>query len=234
MKFNTPTIGALAATLLSHTVLANPIPGTSPNPLARRSNSGEATFYGGNLNGGMCSFSGYTLPSGIYGTALSDSNWATAGNCGACVKVTRGSTSITAMVVDQCPGCGTNHLDLFEDAFMKLGTASEGIIDVTWDIVKCGITTPITLKNKEGTSAYWFSMQVMNANERVKSLQVSTDGGSTWKDTTRTEYNFFENSSGFGTDTVAIKVTGVSGATIITKDVKVSGGVTKQAASNFS
>ncbi|OJD32601.1 carbohydrate-binding module family 63 protein [Diplodia corticola] len=233
MKFTTTLAGAFAALFTS--TLATPIPGTSPNPLARRANSGEATFYGGNVSGGMCSFTGYTIPSGIYGTALSDANWDTAGNCGACVKVTRPSSgkSLTAMVVDQCPGCGTNHLDLFQDGFMLLGTASEGIIDVSWDFVKCGITTPITLKNKEGTSAYWFSMQVVNSNERVKSLQVSTDGGSTWKDTTRKEYNFFENQSGFGTDTVAVKVTGVSGKTIITKDVKVSGGVTKVAASNF-
>lgn len=61
--------------------------------------SGEATYYGGNVAGGTCSFSTYTLPTGIYGTALSDSNWDDAGNCGACVAVTgpNGNT-ITAMV----------------------------------------------------------------------------------------------------------------------------------------
>ncbi|KAL1647095.1 hypothetical protein SLS58_002866 [Diplodia intermedia] len=230
MKFTTPAIAALLTTAVS----ASPLPNTSPNPLHRRANTGEATFYGGNLNGGMCSFSSYTLPSGIYGTALSDANWETAGNCGACVKVTGPSgASITAMVVDQCPGCGTNHLDLFEDAFGALAEKSAGVIDVSWDVVECGIATPISLMNKEGTSAYWFSMQVVNANERVERLEVSTDGGATWQETTRTEYNFFENSSGFGADTVAVRVTGVSGKTVVTEDVQVSGGVTKEAASNF-
>jgi hypothetical protein len=67
--------------------------------LQSRAFSGEATFYGGNLHGGTCSFSTYTLPSGIYGTALSDSNWVDAGNCGACVSVTGpAGNSITAMV----------------------------------------------------------------------------------------------------------------------------------------
>lgn len=61
--------------------------------------SGEATFYGGNTKGGMCSFSSYTIPSGIYGTALSDSNWDDSEACGGCVKVTGpNGNSITAMV----------------------------------------------------------------------------------------------------------------------------------------
>lgn len=61
--------------------------------------SGEATFYGGNLSGGTCSFSTYTLPAGIYGTALSDSNWDSAAHCGACVEVTGpAGNKITAMV----------------------------------------------------------------------------------------------------------------------------------------
>lgn len=61
--------------------------------------SGEATFYGGNTQGGMCSFSAYTIPDGIYGTALSDSNWDDSEACGGCVKVTGpNGNSITAMV----------------------------------------------------------------------------------------------------------------------------------------
>ena len=69
------------------------------------SKRGEATFYGGNTSGGMCSFTGYTIPAGIYGTALSDSNWDTANNCGVCVSVTGpDGNKVTAMVTDQCPG----------------------------------------------------------------------------------------------------------------------------------
>lgn len=61
--------------------------------------SGQATFYGGNVQGGMCSFSTYTLPAGIYGTALSDSNWQGSEPCGGCVSVTGpDGNSIIAMV----------------------------------------------------------------------------------------------------------------------------------------
>lgn len=66
--------------------------------VAKRSLSGQATFYGGNTQGGACSFSTYTLPAGLYGTALSSSNWDNSGNCGGCVSVSYGGKSITAMV----------------------------------------------------------------------------------------------------------------------------------------
>jgi expansin (peptidoglycan-binding protein) len=199
------------------------------------SNKGDATFYGGNVAGGMCSFTGYTIPSGLFGTALSDSNWSGGANCGACVSVTGPSgNKITAMVVDQCPGCGSNHLDLFPDAFAKLAYPSKGVIPVSWDIVPCGIKTPIVLKNKSGTSKYWFSMQVMNSNVPVSKLEVSTDGGNSWKSTTRKDYNFFENPSGFGTDSVDVKVTSTSGSSIIVKGVSIAASSTKTAASNFS
>ncbi len=183
----------------------------------------------------MCSFTGYTIPSGIYGTALSDSNWADASNCGTCLQVTGpNGNKITAMVVDQCPGCGQNHLDLFPDAFQQLADPSKGVIPVSWDIVPCGISSPIILKNKEGTSKYWFSMQVMNSNVPVSKLEVSTDGGATWHETTRMDYNFFENSSGFGVDSLDVKVTSVTGGSIVVNNVSVDASTTATAGSNLS
>ncbi|PSN59895.1 rare lipo protein A [Corynespora cassiicola Philippines] len=183
----------------------------------------------------MCSFTGYTLPPGIFGTALSDSNWNGAGACGTCIAVTgpRGNT-VRAMVVDQCPGCGTNHVDLFSDAFAQLANPSAGIIPVSWQIVPCGITTPITLKNKEGTSPWWFSMQVMNANVGVSKLEVSTNGGSTWLPTQRQPYNFFEYAPGFRTETVDVKVTSVNGQSITVRGVSVAANTRREAASNFT
>lgn len=208
---------------------ANSSPSTSA-----ASKRGEATFYGGNTSGGMCSFTGYTIPSGIYGTALSDSNWAGAQACGQCVSVTGPSgTKITAMVVDQCPGCGPNHLDLYPDAFKALADPSKGIINVDWDFVPCGITTPISLKNKSGTSKFWFSMQVMNANVAVEKLEVSTDGGKSWKATTRQPYNFFENSAGFGADTFDVKVTSTNGKSVVTKGVSIAADKITTGAGNF-
>ncbi|KZM19483.1 uncharacterized protein EKO05_0003115 [Ascochyta rabiei] len=202
---------------------------------AAGSKSGQATFYGGNTSGGKCSFTGYTVSSSLFGTAISDSNWDGAGSCGRCVSVTGpAGNKITAMVTDQCPGCGVNHLDLYPDAFNKLSNPSAGVIAISWDFVPCGITSPIVLKNKEGTSAYWFSMQVQNANIGIKSLEASTDGGKTWKQTQRQDYNYFQYSSGFGTSAVDVRVTSITGQTIIVKNVSIAPLTTKKAASNFS
>jgi expansin len=126
-----------------------------------------------------------------------------------------------------------NHLDLFPDAFADLANPTTGVIDVTWDYVDCPITSALSVHNKEGVSAYWFSMQVVNANKAVASLEVSTDGGSTWQTTTRQTYNFFENSSGFGTTTVDVKITSVDGDIVIVNDVTVSSGGSTTASSNF-
>ncbi|KAJ5463115.1 hypothetical protein N7475_008059 [Penicillium sp. IBT 31633x] len=207
---------------------------SSSNTGSTGGNAGEATFYGGNVGGGTCSFSGYTLPSHLFGTALSLERWDDAANCGNCVSVTGpNGNSVKAMIVDQCPECESNHIDLFQEAFAELSDISAGIIEVNWSYVSCDLDGPLKLKNKEGTSEYWFSMQVVNANEAVTSLEVSTDGGSSWQGTTRTYYNFFENSAGFGTSTVDVRITGSSGKTVVVKNVGVESSSEVTATSNL-
>lgn len=76
-------------------------------------------------------------------------------------------------------------------------------------------------------------MQVVNAGEEVTKLEVSTDGGSNWQSTTRTYYNYFENTSGFGQSSVDVRVTGKSGKTVIVKDVGCESGAEVTASSNL-
>ncbi|KAF2765929.1 barwin-like endoglucanase [Teratosphaeria nubilosa] len=196
--------------------------------------SGQATFYGGNVAGGTCSFSTYTLPSSLYGTALSSSNWNSSANCGGCVKVSYGGKSITAMIVDQCPGCGDNHLDLFPDAFSALADESLGVIDVNWEYTQCtAVTGPLEIHMKSGVSEYWFSAQVVNGNDRTASMEVSTDGGSTWKSTERQDYNFFQISSGAGASTASIRVTSFGGSAVTVDNVSMTGDATATASGNY-
>lgn len=136
--------------------------------------------------------------------------------------------------MDECPECAQSHLDLFEDAFEELGDISAGIISISYEFVECGITTPIVLHSKTGTSAYWFSMEVVNSNIGIESLEVSTDSGSTWTSTTRSDYNFFEYSSGFGTETVEVRITSIEGTTIDVDSVSCASDAETTATSNFS
>lgn len=195
--------------------------------------SGTSTFYGGNLNGGTCSFSSYTLPSGIYGTAFSGFAWNNGAKCGACLEVTAKGKTIKVMVVDKCPECEPGHLDLFENAWKALSPDSSDPMTTSWTEVECGITSPLVLHNKSGTSPYWFSMQVVNANEAVATLEVSTDGGKTWQAAKRQDYNYFENSSGFGATKQSIRVTSASGKTVVVDNVGVESDSQIKASSNF-
>ena len=139
-------------------------------------------------------------------------------------------------VVDQCPECTVSHLDLFEDAFTQLGSKSAGIIDISYSFIPCSTTSPIKLINKSGTGPYFFSMQVQNSNVGVSKLEFSTDGGASWKATTRKPYNFFEvsGSGGSGASHVDVKITSVDGQTITVKGVGTGEKDTMTADSNFS
>jgi hypothetical protein len=77
-------------------------------------------------------------------------------------------------------------------------------------------------------------MDVVNANVPVQSFSVSTDGGKTWTATERTFYNYFEYTSGFGTETVDVKVTSVTGESIIVNNVSCASEASTTATSNFS
>ncbi|KAE9965647.1 hypothetical protein EG327_000401 [Venturia inaequalis] len=159
-----------------------------------RSKSGKATFYGGNTAGGACSFTGYELPVGISGTAFPGAAWENGVHCGSCVLVDGPQGKIKVMVTDNCPECEATHLDLYQDAFGTIGNPIDGVIPISYEAVPCGITSPLTVRTKSGCSKYWFSMQVVNSNIAVSSLEVSTDGGNSWQETTRREYNYFERS----------------------------------------
>jgi len=53
-------------------------------------------------------------------------------NCGQSVYITYGSKSVTAEMVDSCPGCGGNDLDMSEATFKSLAPLSDGVIEVEW------------------------------------------------------------------------------------------------------
>ncbi|SPO05196.1 related to extracellular cellulase CelA/allergen Asp F7-like, putative [Cephalotrichum gorgonifer] len=182
---------------------------------------GSATFTGNDHTGGTCSLFNYTLPAGISGTGIGPSNWATGGKCGSCLQVRGPNGSTKVMVVDSCPSCLENRLNLSEDAFVKIADKADGIVDVEFDVVSCGLNSPLIIRNKIGTSRWFFSMQVLNANYPVTDLEVSADDNRTWESTVRQDYNFFEkeDKSGFGKDRVSVRVSCSNGNQVIIPNV---------------
>lgn len=65
-------------------------------------------------------------------------------------------------------------------------------------------------------------------------MQVSTDGGKSWKKgLQRQDFNFFEMTAGFGTTQVSVKVISVDNDEIVVGGCKVSSGGTTKGDGNF-
>jgi len=86
----------------------------------------------------------------------------TVNNCGACVEVTNGATTIIATVVDACPKSSNppcqsaGHLDLSTQAFQALGYPVGNPSNTTWKFVACPVSGSIhaRLKNGNGDQLY--------------------------------------------------------------------------------
>jgi expansin (peptidoglycan-binding protein) len=94
----------------------------------------------------------------------------------------------------QCPECVDNHLDLETNYAVKVDKdfATKGIFDITWDFIPCTqLSGSLQFKNKEGSSAYYFALQVRNSVLPIDKLEVSKDKGKTWTNVVRSDYNYF-------------------------------------------
>ncbi|KAL3471406.1 hypothetical protein BJX99DRAFT_237579 [Aspergillus californicus] len=96
---STSTTTEEPATTASTSTASSSTSETSASESQSAVTTGKATFYGGNVSGGTCSFTDYTIPSHLSGVAFSGEAWDDAAECGACVSVTGPEgNSIKAMV----------------------------------------------------------------------------------------------------------------------------------------
>lgn len=102
-----------------------------------------------------------------------------------------------------------------------------------WQLVDCGISTPVQVAFKDGSNADWFSLQLRNHNKPIDKVEVSAASAGNWQALSRTEDNYFPKAGGVGGgDTVDIRVTDVTGKSITLEKVSVGSGVTS-GSSNF-
>jgi len=147
------------------------------------SDSGEATWYGGNPTGNSCGYNGIPTSSFPYNyyAAVGGDYWKLGYQCGACYQITCtgagtgdsncGCTStptVTVQVADKCPECSTNRpsviFDLSPAARARISTC--GITAIQYERVSCDYQSNIVVRNKEGTSRWWFGFHVGNVANR--------------------------------------------------------------------
>ncbi|KAH9999593.1 expansin family protein [Russula compacta] len=106
--------------------IATPMPAEEAK---RTTNVGRGTWYNPGLGncGGTNSNSDYVV---AISKARYDSN-----NGANCWQISSGGKSVSANICDSCDSCGEDDLDMSPAVFQQLAPLSEGVIEISWEIV---------------------------------------------------------------------------------------------------
>ena len=173
------------------------------------SGSGQATFY--NSPGiGNC-----TLPytDSDFGAAVAPALYQGSAMCGRCARVTGPLGTVTVRVVDQCPTCAANDLDLTPAAFAAIGTPANGVEPVSWEIVECPVSGPVAFLF-QGSNPFFLKLQVRNHRYGVAGMSIGV-GAAMYTPMTRVSDNFFQYTPGSSIPfPISLRLTDVNGAVL--------------------
>ncbi len=156
--------------------------------------TGIATWYDA-TGSGSCGFP--ESPSDLDVVAFNGVLFAGSAACGSCVRVTGPSGETTVRVVDWCPECASDHLDLSLQAFEKItGDREIGRVAITFQTVSCAVAGPIQYHFKEGSSEWWTAIQIRNHRLPIVKVEYRRDGA--FVEMTRQSYNYFLEENGVG------------------------------------
>ncbi|MCS6570442.1 hypothetical protein NYQ35_16705 [Curtobacterium flaccumfaciens pv. flaccumfaciens] len=202
----------------------------APTPAAGavKVSSGFATHYdfgpGGGTTNGNCSFP--ALPQGELYVAVGPDKYQHGAGCGTFLDVTGPKGKVRVVVMDQCHECGATHLDLSDSAFRKIGNYNAGKIPVRFKAVKNPAVPPIALHFKDGSSAYWLALQIINNGNAIRSVTISKNGRS--QTLTRTEYGYWIAPRGAGKGPYSIKIRDALGHSVTIRNVPLKSGKVQQ------
>jgi len=180
---------------------------------------GIATSYDA-TGAGNCGFD--ATPGDLDVAAIDTADYANSAACGACVHIKGPNGDVTVRIVDSCPGCDGNHLDLSKSSFAKLAPVEKGRIDITFQTVACNVTGNLAFHFKDGSSKYWTAIQVRNHRLPIAKLEYQRDGA--FVDIEREDYNYFVVGGGVGDlpNGLVLRVTAADGQVL---EEKLSGDV---------
>lgn len=142
--------------------------------------------------------------------AMNQLDYANSAVCGACAHVLGPKGEILIRIVDQCPGCPDNHIDLSPDAFSKIADIAAGIVPITWNYAACEVSGPIVYHWKEGSNPFWTAVQIRNHRYAIASVEYKGSDGN-YHAMNRESYNYFIEPSGLGEGPYAMRVTDIYG-----------------------
>jgi expansin (peptidoglycan-binding protein) len=167
----------------------------------------------------------YPPADGLF-VAMPPNEYATAAACGGYLEVHGPDGSVRVEVIDQCPDCGSGHIDLSEAAFSAIAPLSAGLINVTYQyLADPALPGPISLRVKEGSSRHWLALLAMNTGNPLASVQVQSEPGGGWNDLVRASYNYWIAQSGAGTGPFTVRLTDTVGHVVTVRGITLSPGV---------
>ncbi|WP_329107924.1 expansin EXLX1 family cellulose-binding protein [Micromonospora sp. NBC_01699] len=178
-------------------------------PTGNTVHSGKATFYDSAGAGGNCSFP--SAPADRLYVALGPSEYASAAACGGYLDVTGPKGRVRVVIMDQCPECAPGHIDLSREAFARIADPVQGVVPVSYRaVVNPPSSGPLTFRMKDGTSQWWFAVQVGNHGNPLRSVEAKGTGGG-FRTAGRQNYNYWIVDGGLGAGPYSIRVTDVYG-----------------------
>jgi hypothetical protein len=133
--------------------------------------------------------------------------------CGACLQVTGPQSTVIVEVVDLCPGCPTNVLDLSYTAHQRAIGATRVLERVKWRLVPCPVQGPIQYHFKPDSSRFWAAFQVRNAKSPIRKVELGRGGD--WLTLSRSRDNYFVVHKGLEAGPVRLRVTASNGQELV-------------------
>jgi expansin (peptidoglycan-binding protein) len=186
--------------------------GALDTPLPVSPKTGIATFYDYSGSGVVaCSFD---VGADTNITAMNDGEYAKAASCGSCLNVVGPKGSIKVRVVDRCPGCAANHIDLSAQAFAKIAEPKAGRVPITYEVVACDVPSKMSYRFKEGSSKFWTAIQVRDHRVPITKVEYKKNG--VYTNMPRSDYNYFIDTKGVGDQPngISLRVTAADGQVI--------------------
>jgi expansin (peptidoglycan-binding protein) len=106
-----------------------------------------------------------SLPPGQYGNGT---------DCGAYLTVTGPRGTVQVEIVDTCPGCAGNQLDLSTAAFARIQPLADGTAPVSYQLARDpALPGPLAVRIQQGSTGGSMAIQVLNHGNPLARVQVN-------------------------------------------------------------
>lgn len=214
------------AVALPAVTVAPSVAGAAPPPGPPAERSGEATFYDP-VAVGACSFD-HEPPGGLV-AAVGPAAFADSAACGSFIEVRGPRGAVVVRVVDLCPGCGPDHIDLSREAFVQVADPALGRATIRWLPASPHLDGPIAYRFKPGSSEWWLAVQVINHRNPVAELAYRGPDGA-WVPLLRGADNYFVSPGPAGPGPYTMRLVDRYGNQLIDSVPLTPGGVASGAA----